>query len=210
MTSPLLDPIFGALADAPNADATPASPHRALQITGICGSLKPGGATQRALVLALEGAQRAGAQTLLLDLREFRLPFAESGFEASEFPDVERFNRIVRESDGLIWATPEYHGSFSGVLKNALDLGSFAEYEAKMVALVGVAAGQIGAINALSHLRVVARQLHAWVLPQQVSIARAYGAFDDGGRLTDPKLAASVEELGAELVKWTRLHSPTL
>jgi FMN reductase len=180
---------------------------RAVQITGICGSLNSQSSTRRALVLALESAQSAGARTQLLDLRDFKLPFAESGFETDEFPDVARFNDLVRASDGLIWATPEYHGSFSGALKNALDLGSFAEYEGKMVALLGVAAGQIGAINALSHLRTVGRQLHAWVLPSQLSIARAYAAFDAQGRLNDPKLALAMEELGTELVKWTRLHA---
>jgi NAD(P)H-dependent FMN reductase len=163
-------------------------------------------ATRRALVLALEAAQEAGATTQLLDLREFRLPFASSGFDPAEFPDVARFNQLVRESDAHIWATPEYHGSFSGVLKNALDLGSFEEYEGKVVALVGVAGGQIGAINALSHLRGVARQLHAWVLPQQVSIARAYSAFDENGRLRDEKLALLFQNLGQDLTKWAHLH----
>lgn len=199
MTSPSPDSLS-------TSSSTLAAP-RPIQITGICGSLSPAGATRRALTLALQGAENVGAQTFLLDLREFDLPFAESGFASEKFPDVARFNHIVRQSDGLIWATPEYHGSFSGALKNALDLGSFEEYEGKMVALVGVAAGQIGAINALSHLRTVGRQLHAWVLPQQVSIAKAYGAFDAEGRLNDSKLAASVEELGAELAKWARLHA---
>lgn len=177
-----------------------------LQITGICGSLNAAGTTRRALALALEGARNAGAQTTLLDLNDFNLPFAESGFASESFPDVAKFNQLVQKSDGLIWATPEYHGSFSGALKNALDLGSFAEYEGKMIALLGVAAGQIGAINALSHLRTVGRQLHAWVLPSQLSIARAYAAFDENGRLTDPKLAGAMEELGADLVKWAGLH----
>lgn len=168
--------------------------------------MKQSSATQRALVLCLEAAQKAGAITQLLELRDFRLPFAESGYKAEEFPDVARFNGIVRESDGLVWATPEYHGSFSGVLKNALDLGYFNEYEGKVVALLGTAGGQIGAINALSHLRGVARHLHAWVLPHQVSIARSSSAFDEQGNLIDEKLAASVEQLGREVVKWARVH----
>ncbi len=193
--------------DSFSTSSSPLAAPRPIQISGICGSLKPGGTTRRALILALEAARNAGAETRLLDLREFDLPFAESGFEVEKFPDVARFNQLVRQSDGLIWATPEYHGSFSGALKNALDLGSFEEYEGKMVALLGVAAGQIGAINALSHLRTVARQLHCWVLPAQLSIARAYNAFEENGRLSDPKLAASMEELGAEMVKWARLHA---
>lgn len=184
----------------------PAADAEKPRIIGVCGHMREDSATQRALVLCLEAAQQAGANTQLLELRNFVLPFAESGYKAEEFPDVTRFNSIMRASDGLIWATPEYHGSFSGVLKNALDLGYFNEYEGKVVALLGTAGGQIGAINALSHLRGVARHLHAWVLPHQVSIARSSSAFDEQGRLLDEKLAASVEQLGHEIVKWARMH----
>lgn len=189
---------------APNFKAknTPDAP----RIVGICGSLSEGSATRRVLVLALEAAQRTGATTQLLDLREFNLPFAASDFDPAAFPDAARFNQLLRQSDGQIWATPEYHGSYSGVLKNALDLGYFEEYEGKVVALIGTAGGQIGALGALSHLRGVARQLHAWVLPSQVSIARASGAFDEDGHLRDEKLAQSLEKLGQELAKWALLH----
>ncbi|MBW3635226.1 MAG: NAD(P)H-dependent oxidoreductase [Armatimonadetes bacterium] len=184
------------------AETTPDAPH----IVGICGSLSADSATRRVLVLALEAAQRAGATTQLLDLRELHLPFAASNFDPAAFPDAARFNQLLRQSDGQIWATPEYHGSYSGALKNALDLGYFEEYEGKVVALLGTAGGQVGALSALSHLRGVARQLHAWVLPSQVSIARASGAFDQNGHLRDEKLAQSVEKLGQELAKWALLH----
>ncbi|HEX9996636.1 MAG TPA: NADPH-dependent FMN reductase [Abditibacterium sp.] len=199
------------ISSASNLDQTPndafdLASDKATRIVGVCGSLSTDSSTRRVLALALEGARQAGAQTYLLDLRDFHLPFAESGYDAASFPDIEKLNRLVRESDGLIWATPEYHGSFSGALKNALDLGSFDEYGGKVIALLGVAAGQIGAINALSHLRTVARQLHGWVLPHQVSIARAYGAFDENGALKDVKLGESVDKLGAEVTKWARLH----
>ena len=176
------------------------------EIVGLCGSLSADSTTHRALSLALQAARGAGAQTRLLDLRELQLPFAGGDWRPDEWPDAETLVAATRGADGLIWATPEYHGSFSGVLKNALDLCAIPDFEGKVVALVGVAGGQIGAIQALSHLRTVARQLHLWALPHQVSIARAYNAFGQDGRLTDPKLAQSIETLGAELVKWSALH----
>ena len=176
------------------------------RIVGLCGSLSASSSTHRALSLALEAAREAGAQTQLLDLRPLQLPFAGSDWAPGEWPDAVALVEAVRACDGLIWATPEYHGSFSGVLKNALDLCGIEDFEGKVVALLGVAGGQIGAIQSLSHLRTVARQLHLWALPNQVSIARAYGAFDENGRLTDPKLAQSIETMGAELVRWSRVH----
>ena len=176
------------------------------RIVGICGSLSARSTTRRALVLALEAAREAGAQTQLLDLRELKLPFAGSDWSPDEWPDAIQMAAAIRGAHGLVWATPEYHGSFSGVLKNALDLCGIEDFEGKVVALLGVAGGQIGAIQALSHLRGVARQLHAWALPNQVSIARSFGAFDDEGRLKDEKMAQSIENLATELVKWSVVH----
>ena len=181
-------------------------PANAPVIVGICGSLSADSTTLRALELALEAATRAGGETSLLDLRELKLPFAASDWDPGEWPDAEKLLSAIRGADGLLWATPEYHGSFSGALKNALDLASIQDFEGKVVALLGVAAGQIGAIQALGHLRGVARQLHLWAIPSQLSIARSYGAFDEDGQLKDPKLAQSMEKMSAELVKWSAIH----
>ncbi len=175
-------------------------------IVGICGSLSADSTTRRALQLALDSAERAGGETILLDLRELQLPFASSDWNPNEWPDAEKLLTAIRGADGLLWATPEYHGSYSGALKNALDLASIADFEGKVVALLGVAAGQIGAIQALSHLRGIARQLHLWAIPSQLSIAKSYGAFDENGQLKDEKLAQSLEKMSAELVKWSAIH----
>ena len=187
-------------------DSPQAQPADAPTIVGICGSLSADSTTRRALKLALRAAQNAGAQTSLLDLRELKLPFASSDWNPAEYPDAEILLSAVRGADGLLWATPEYHGSYSGALKNALDLAAIQDYEGKVVALLGVAAGSIGAIQALSHLRGIARQLHMWAIPSQLSIARAYGAFDENGELKDAKLMASLEKMSAELVKWSAVH----
>ena len=73
--------------------------------------------TRRALEIALVGAQNQGAQTELLDLRDWKLPFCGQDYDAAEFPDVARLQDSIGQAHGLLWGTPEYHGSFSGVLK---------------------------------------------------------------------------------------------
>jgi len=175
------------------------------RIVALCGSLGEDSATRRACELALEIARNAGAQTTLVDLREWKLPFAASGFSPDEWPDAARLNDLVRESEGMLWATPEYHGSFSGVLKNALDLGSFDEYEGRAVALLGVAGGAIGATQSLIHLRGVARTLHCLCINPQLSVPRASTAFDEGGQFKDPKLAQGLEHMARELVRWSKI-----
>jgi len=176
-----------------------------LSIVALCGSLSENSATRRALEIALEGARESGAQTQLLDLREFSLPFC--GQSTDEFPDVARLSTLLRGASGMIWGTPEYHGSYSGVLKNALDLMGFEEFEGKMIGLVGTAGGGVGAIHALGHLRDVGRQLHAWVLPQQVSIAASHRAFAENGRPRHTDEEKRLLELGRQLARFSRLHA---
>ena len=69
-----------------------------------------------------------------------------AGKDDTGYPDdVFRLRTEVKEAEGVILGTPEYHGSFSGVLKNALDLMGFDEFEGKMIGLVGVSGGRMGA-----------------------------------------------------------------
>jgi multimeric flavodoxin WrbA len=89
----------------------------------------------------------------------------------------------VKHAEGIILGTPEYHGGYSGVLKNALDLMGFEEFEGKMLGLVGVSGGAMGAFGAMNSLREVGRALHAWVVPDQASIPQAWQEFDETGKL---------------------------
>lgn len=179
-----------------------------MRVLAICGSLNPGSKTMMALRVAIEGATEAGGEVELVDLREFNLPILNTpNPPAGADEDVERLKQLFRSADALLVASPEYHGSFSGALKNAFDLMGFEEFEGKMVGLIGVAGGALGATNALNHLRVVCRQLHAWVVPNQVSVAGAYQAFGDDGAPTDPKVGERLKEIGLHVVKFATLHA---
>ena len=95
------------------------------------------------------------------DLRDYQLILCDGKEDESSYPkDVFRLRDDVRGAQGILLGTPEYHGSFSGVLKNALDLMDFDEFQGKMLGLVGVSGGQLGATNALAErLRNVGRQV---------------------------------------------------
>ena len=178
-----------------------------VRVLAVCGSCDPGSKTMKALRLAAGAASEAGADVEVLDLRDYPVPILFSphvpaGSEAA----VDAVKAKFREADALMIGSPEYHGSYSGALKNLLDLMGFEEFQGKMVALVGVAGGALGATNALNHLRTVCRQLHSWVLPEQVSVARSSDAFDAGGRPTDAGTAKRLHELGVQLVKFALLH----
>ena len=160
----------------------------AIRVVGICGSLIPGGATQKVVSLTLRGASEYGVTTELIELRDYELVFCGAVREEDYPPDVLRLRREVGDAQGIILGTPEYYGSLSGVLKNALDLTGPEQFEGKVVGLVGVAGGHMGAINSLNAMRTIGRNLHSWVVPQEVSIADAGKMFADDGSLKDPAI----------------------
>ena len=174
-----------------------------VKIVGIAGSLRAESYTHQALALAVQRVEALGAEVEILDLRQMKLPFCDGGNEYPEYPDVKRLQETVKQADGLILATPEYHGGISGVLKNALDLMSFEELSDKVTGSISILGGQSNS-NALNQMRVIMRWVHAWVIPEQIAIGQAWKAFDKEGKLLDEKLSQRLDEFAQSLVDNTR------
>lgn len=173
-----------------------------VKIVGIAGSLRPQSYSQQALKLAIERVEALGAEVEILDLRQMDLPFCKGKDDYLNYPDVEKLRSHVKNADGLILATPEYHGGVSGVLKNALDLMSFEQLSDKVTGLISVLGGQSNS-NALNDLRLIARWVHAWVIPEQIAIGQAWKAFDSEGKLLDDKLSERFDKFAQSLVENT-------
>ena len=116
---------------------------------------------------------------------------------------MQRLRDTVTGADGLILATPEYHGGLSGVLKNTLDLMSFDELSGKVTGMISVLGGQANS-NALNDLRLIIRGVHGWVIPEQIAIGKAWSAFSPEGKLLDEKLAERFDNFAQSLVDYTR------
>ena len=170
-----------------------------VQLVGIAGSLRESSYSHQALAIAAQKAKDLGAKVTVLDLRQLDLPFCNGDDDYPNYPDVKTLRQTVQAADGLILATPEYHGSVSGVLKNALDLMSFDELSGKVVGAISVLGGQVNS-NALNDVRTIARWVHAWVIPEQVAIGQAWKAFDSDGQLLDEKLNQRLEQFTKSLI----------
>jgi FMN reductase len=169
------------------------------KIVGIIGSLRSDSYSALALQQAMERVKGLGASAETLDLKEMTLPFCDGGSDYPEFPDVEVLRTKVKAANGLILATPEYHGSVSGVLKNALDLMSFEHLSGKVTGLISVLGGQPNS-NALNDLRIIIRWVHGWVIPEQIAIGQAWQAFEQSGKLKDEKLGQRFDAFAQSLV----------
>lgn len=192
------------------------------KVLAVCGSLRDESHTRTTLRHVLSAANDAGGETQLLDLREADLPLFDPDLD--EQGDSEEIMRMTREADAVVLGSPVYHGSYSSAMKNYLDYCGFDEFEDTTVGLVAIAGG--GTFGpTLEHLRAVCRGVHAWVLPHQVGVRKAYDAFEDGvapegqrggdgeavvAEFEDESLAERVETLGREVVEYADISPETI
>jgi NAD(P)H-dependent FMN reductase len=182
-----------------------------MKIIGISGSMRADSTTKKAVTIVLQASERAGADTQLIHLGDWKLPIYDDRSDTSTYPEeVHRFIKAVSEADGLVIGSPEYHGSLSGALKNSLDFLEGRNLKDKQVALLGVAGGSMGATNTVNTLNEIMRNLHAWPLPTSPTIPSAYNAFAPDGRLKDEKLQARLEMLGTKLVDFVNMMNPNI
>jgi NAD(P)H-dependent FMN reductase len=176
----------------------PDTPH----VAAICGSLREGSDTRKALRIALDEAEDRGASVDLIDLRKLELPLFDADDDGAG--DAAELRERVSRADSVVLGTPVYHGSYSSVLKTALDYCGFDEFENTTVGLLCVAGGSFP-ITSLDHLRSVARSLDAWVVPHQVALSRVPSKFD-GEQLREERDAERVRTLGQRVVEYANIE----
>jgi len=165
--------------------------------------------TKQAVQIVLDAAKEAGATVEMIHLADWKMPIYDDREDTSTYPEVvHTFIKAISEADGLVIGSPEYHGTITGSLKNALDFLEGRHLRDKQVALIGTAGGSMGAINTVNALQLIMRNLHAWPLPSSPSIPSAYNAFTPEGKLKDERLQARMELLGKQLVQFVQMMNP--
>jgi NAD(P)H-dependent FMN reductase len=178
------------------------SNERSVHVVGIAGSLREESKSRIALAHALEEASGATVSTDLIDLRDLDLPLYDADDE--DVGDAAELRERIRAADSVILGTPMYHGSYSSVLKTAIDYCGFDEFENATVGLLAVAGGSFP-ITALEHLRSVCRALDAWVIPHQAAVPRSSSAFEDG-EFVDEGTERRVRTLGQRAVEYADIE----
>ena len=181
---------------------------RVPKIVGLGGSLARVSRSRAALEVALAGAQRAGAETTLLDLRELDLPMFDPDDEQPTAA-AERLIESCYAADGMVWSSPMYQGTISGAFKNALDwLHALGAREPpflhdQVVGLISAAGGTQG-LQAINTMEFATRALRAWDVPYVVPVSTAARIFDEDGRVLDPGVERQLMTLGGEVVRVAR------
>ena len=189
-----------------------------LTLLGLSGSLAARSTTRAAVADALAGAPDDVA-TDLLSVRDLDLPLYDPDRHGPgrDVPaDARRLCDAVQAADGLIWASPLYHGTISGSFKNALDwlqplTAADPPYLTdKVVGLVATSGGVQG-LQAVNTMEFCVRALRGWAVPLVVTVQRAHTSFDSDGRSLDAAVSAQLRALGAEVARAARqlAHSGT-
>lgn len=168
------------------------------EILVMCGSFRPDSVTRRALEVVASGIVKAGGSVVWADPWVNRLPLYGSREDMG--PEEGALISAASRAKGFLWGSPEYHGTCSGLLKNALDYLSFEQTDGKWAAFVATAGGSQGAQSTLTTLRTVARNLHLWTLPEEVSVPSSHKALGPDGHFLDGKVETRLVRLGNDLV----------
>jgi chromate reductase, NAD(P)H dehydrogenase (quinone) len=182
------------------------SDKRGITVLGICGSLRKGSYNMAALRTAIE----LKPPGMTIEIAEIgSIPLYNEDVRAEGFPPpVETLRRQIKEADALLFVTPEYNYSMSGVLKNAIDWASRPPdqpFAGKPIAIMGAGAGMAGSARAQYDLRrtCVFLDMHPLNKPE-VLIGQAQTKFDNAGRFTDETGRGLIRDLLVALEQWTR------
>ena len=205
------------LGDLPNIDADSIQP---IDIEALIGTNDPrhppkilvlyGSLRQRSFSrLASEEASRLlrwyGCEVRTFDPTGLPLPDAAD----ADHPKVQELRELAQWSEGMLWVSPERHGSMTSIMKAQIDwiplsLGGVRPTQGKTLAVVQVSGGS-QSFNTVNQLRILGRWMRMITIPNQSSIPKAFLEFNDGDRMDKSPLYLRLVDVCEELVKFTYL-----
>jgi FMN reductase len=153
----------------------------------------------------LNAADRAGARTRLISGPALQLPMYEP--DNPERTDAARdLVAQLAQADGIILGSPGYHGSISGLVKNALDYAEDLRgdrrpyFSGRAVGCIATGGGWPGAVNTLGALRDIVHALRGWPTPLGAAINASERVFDDDGQCVVPRVSQMLDIIAAEVL----------
>ena len=170
-----------------------------LNVLGVGSSMRQGSYSTTALNMILDMAKGNEAETKLLDLRQTNLPMLYAAKDDTN--EIVQVTKLVEWADAYILATPDYHGSMSGSLKNFLDY-FWSEFAGKTFGYI-VASHEKG-LTVMDQMRTAVRQCYGWSIPYGISI-NPEEDFDDKRKVINRKLSSRLDMLARDLVVYGKL-----
>jgi FMN reductase len=180
-------------------------------VVGIGGSVRSDSQSERALQAVLAGAREAGAKTYAITGNSLVLPFYDPQVRERSDNAIDLVDAL-RSADGVVLCSPGYHGTISGLIKNALDYVEDLRDDVRpylhgrAVGCVGIAYGWQATVTTLQALRSVVHALRGWPTPLGGAVNSAETEFGPAGECT-PAVAATLGTIGHQVVDFTHNHA---
>jgi NAD(P)H-dependent FMN reductase len=173
-----------------------------MKIAVILGSVREGRQSHKvAQELANRLALQESVEVELIDLADVNLPIMTERLSKMANPpaNLVQFSQSVDKADAIVFVTPEYNGSYTGVLKNAIDY-LLKEFHRKPIGVATVAGGKFGGLNATHHLQSLVLHMGAFPMPLKLVVPFVQNAFDAEENLIDETLTKSFEVFVKEFI----------
>jgi FMN reductase len=199
----IIRPQIQSLNSSQNADQENTHQQRTINVLGVAGSMRQESYSTLGLRMVLEEAKKYYSESYLLELRDITLPLYDPSGPSSNDPSFNSSNNVLEKittalkwADALVLATPDYHGSMSGTLKNFLDY-FWEDFAGKTFGYV-IASHEKG-LTVADQMRTAVRQCYGWSMPYNISI-NGEKDFDSKGNLVNSALVKRIKMLARDLV----------
>jgi NAD(P)H-dependent FMN reductase len=172
-----------------------------IKILGVGSSMREGSYGTRTLKTVLDAAEKYEAKTRLLDLRSTRMPMFNPDILNEHQEQMGQVIEDVNWADAFVLASPDYHGSMSGAMKNFLDF-YWEEFAGKTFGYV--CSSHEKGLTVMDQMRTAVRQCYGWSLPYGVSI-NGDEDFNEKGEIVNSLLVKRLRMLARDLVVYGKL-----
>jgi len=175
-------------------------------IVGIGGTLRSPSSSECALHVALEAAEQCGTEVMQFSGQALELPLFNPS-DTKRTPSAARLIEALRHADGVIVASPSYHGGISGLIKNVLDYvedlrtADRPYLDEVPVGLISCGGGWQGASSALANLRAIVHALRGWPTPFGAVVNTSAKLFDANGCCLDEAVAQQLRIVGQQVAR---------
>ncbi len=186
------------------------------KILAFAGALRKDSLNKKTVLIAVEGARKAGAIVTYIDLKDFPVPLYDGDLEAeSGLPEnAVKLQELMSAHDGFLIASPEYNSGISGTLKTYIDWTSRPNgelkagdcYAGKAAVIMSASPGGLGGIRALPNVKSILGTMGVIVLPDEFALGKAHEAFHEDGSASSEFVQNKLESLGQALADFLVKH----